>query len=184
MGQRGDQRLVLTLVIMLVVALGAAVAVAGLQRAQLRSVPLAAPRALPAQGAGSTAVEVSADVWAHPASGPVQDLMARHFGAINAKNYPAWAATVSPVRAAELPEPAWREAYASTTDGTVRISRIDEVGPGRLLALVSFVSVQRPADAPDALRTGRICWRSTYALVGEPMVIEAGNPGSVLRGAC
>lgn len=174
----------MTLVVVLVVALGAMIGVAGLRLAQMRAVPMAAPRALPAQGAGSPGVEVSVDAWAHPGAQAVQDLLGRYFEAINTKNYIAWAATVTPARAGQQPETAWRQSYASTTDGTIRISRIDEVGPGKLAALVSYLSVQNPEDAPDGLKAGRICWRASFPLVGNPPLIDVGPPSSVLRGAC
>jgi hypothetical protein len=174
-----------TLVIVLVVALGAMLGVAGLRLAQMRAVPLAAPRAQPAQGAGSTALEVSADVWAHPQAGVVEDVLGRYFNAINSKNYQAWAATVTPALVSQQPETTWRQGYNSTTDGTIRVSRIDAFGPGKLVALVSYVSVQRPEDGPEGLKTGRICWRAAFPLVGSPPLIDIGKPGSVLlRGAC
>jgi hypothetical protein len=173
-----------TLVVVLVVAVGAVVGLSGLKLAQLRSVPLAAPRALPAQGAGPTAVEMSADVWAHSSGAAVYDVVKRHFGAINTKDYAAWTATVVPARAAQQPEAAWRQAYASTVDGTIRVSRIDEEAPGRLVAMISFISTQRPDSAPDDLKAPRICWRAAFSLVGDPPVIDVSRSGSLLRGAC
>lgn len=175
----------MTLVIVLVVALGAMFGVAGLRLAQMRAVPMAAPRAQPAQGAGPTALEVSTDAWAHPSAPIVQDVLTRYFDAINTKNYQAWAATVTPALVSQQPESTWRQGYASTTDGTIRVSRIDEFGSGKLVALVSYVSVQRPEDGPDGLKAARICWRAAFPLVGNPPVIDMGKPGSVLlRGAC
>jgi hypothetical protein len=173
-----------TLAVVLVVALGAALGLAGLRLAELRSVPLAAPRALPVQGAGATTVEVSADAWAHSSGAAVRDLLARHFGAINTKNYGQWTSTVVSARVAQQPEAAWQQAYASTVDGTIRISRIIEESPGRLIALVSFVSTQRPESAPDDLKAPRICWRTAFTLVGEPPLIDVSRSGSLLRGAC
>lgn len=173
-----------TLVVVLVIVLCAAWGLAGLRLAQLRSVPLAAPRAIPVQGPGATTVETSADSWAHSEGPAVLEVLSRHFDAINAKDYPAWASTVVSARVSQQPEMAWRQAYASTIDGTIRISRIDESSPGRLIALVSFVSTQRPESAPDDLKAPRICWRTAFTLVGEPPLIDVSRSGSLLRGAC
>lgn len=172
------------MVVVLVVAIAGVIGLSGLRLAQLRSVPMAVPRSLPAQGAGATAVEVSADVWAHSSGAAVYDVLKRHFGAINTKDYSAWAGTVVPARAAQQPEAAWRQAYASTIDGTIRISRVDEQAPGRLVAMVSYISTQRPDSAPDDLKAPRICWRAAFSLVGDPLLIDVSRSGSLLRGAC
>jgi hypothetical protein len=184
MVRRGDRRWAVTLVVVLLVTLGALVGVAGLRLAQMRAVPLAAPRAFPVEGAGSTSLEVSADAWAHSSSQAVQDVLSRYFEAINQKNYAAWAATVTPALAAEQPEAAWRQGYRSTQDGTIRLSRIDEVAPGRLVALVSFVSAQRPEDAPNRLNLAQICWRVSMPLAGDPLRVDVSKPGGVLQGKC
>jgi hypothetical protein len=173
-----------TLVVVLLVLVGALIGVAGLRLAQMRAVPLAAPRALPASGAGSTSLEVSNDAWAYSSGPAVQDVLSRYFDAINAKNYAAWTTTVTPARAAQQTEAAWQQGYATTVDGTIRLSRIDEVSPGHLVALVSYLSVQRPEDGPEGLKTSRICWRESIPLVGDPLQIDVGKSGSTLRGAC
>lgn len=173
-----------TLVVILLVLVGALVGVAGLRLAQLRTVPLAAPRALPAFGAGSTTLELSSDAWAD-ASGPaVSALLGRYFDAINTKNYQDWVTTVTPARAAGQTEQTWLQGYASTVDGTIRLSRIDSAGPGRLVAMVSYLSTQRPEDAPQGLAAARICWREAMPLVGDPPLIDVAKPGAVLRGRC
>lgn len=165
-------------------ALGALVGVAGLRLAQMRAVPLAAPRAFPIQGAGNPGLEVSSDAWAYSSGQAVSDVLSRYFQAINQKDYAAWTRTVTPAVAAQHPEAAWRKGYATTQDGTIRLSRIDEVGPGRLEAMVSFVSSQNPADAPDKLNLAQICWRISVPLVGDPPLIDVNKPGSVLQGKC
>ncbi|MDQ2708136.1 MAG: hypothetical protein M3Z25_11080 [Actinomycetota bacterium] len=181
---RGGRRWVVTLTLVLVVALSLVLVVGVLRLAQLRSVPLGAPRALPAQGAGASTVELSADAATHPSASAVRDLLNRYFDAINAKSYLAWATTVVPARVTDQPEPEWRQAYASTTDGAIRISRIDEQSPGRLVALVFFISTQSPESAPDGLKEPRICWRTAFSLVGDPMLIDSGRTASLLRGRC
>jgi len=50
--------------------------------------------------------------------------------------------------------------------------------------MVSYLSTQRPEDAPSGLQTARICWRESIPLVGEPPLIDvgktAGNPARSL----
>jgi hypothetical protein len=173
-----------TLVVVLLVLVGALIGVAGLRLAQMRAVPLAAPRALPGVGPGSTSLEVSNDAWSYSSGPAVQDVLTRYFDSINTKNYPGWLATVTPARAAAQTPEQWQKGYASTVDGTIRLSRIDEIAPGRLVALVSYLSTQRPEDAPQGLQTARICWREAIPLVGDPPLIDVGKSGSILRGAC
>ena len=181
----GTRRWQVTLTLVLVVTLGMVVVVGVLRLAQLRSVPLGAPRALPAAGAGPTKVEMSADASNHAAAEAVQEVLTRHFNAINQKSYPAWATTVVPARVTAQPEPAWRQAYGSTVDGTIRVSRIDEQAQGRLTALVSFVSTQSPESAPDGFKAGRICWRVAFSLVGEQQpLIDVSKSSSQLLGRC
>jgi hypothetical protein len=121
----------------------------------------------------------------------VRDQLQRHFDAINAKDYRAWTTTVVPQRAKRLDEAEWRAAYASTTDGTIRIDRIDplpatgvgDAGDG-VLVRVRFVSTQNVEDAPPDLRAPRICWRSTLPMRGLPPLIDMTGGGSSLREAC
>jgi len=49
---------------------------------------------------------------------------------------------------------------------------------------VSYLSVQRPEDGPEGLKTSRICWRESIPLTGEPPRIDVGKNGSILRGSC
>jgi hypothetical protein len=173
-----------TLSLVLVVALGLVVVVGVLRLAQLRSVPLGAPRAQPTQGAGPSTVELSADAVNHSSADAVRDLLVKHFTAINSKNYVAWANTVVAARVSGQPEPAWRQAYGTTVDGTVRIIRIDEQAAGRLVALVSFVSTQKPENGPDGLKLGQICWRVAMPLVADPLRIDVAKTGNTLLGPC
>lgn len=160
-------------------------------RSAAGSAPYAAPRPVPAQGAGPGEVELSADAGAHPAADAVREQLQRHFDAINSKNYQAWKTTVVPERAERLDEAEWRDAYASTTDGTIRIDRIDplsEAGEGDtvdgVLVRVRFVSTQNAEDAPPDLQAPRICWRSTLPMRGMPPLIDLTEGGSSLREAC
>jgi hypothetical protein len=155
--------------------------------------PYAAPRPVPAQGAGPGEVELSADAGSHPAAEAVREQLQRHFDAINSKDYQAWTTTVVPERVERLDEAEWRAAYSSTTDGTIRIDRIDplpaagegEGDPGDgVLVRVRFVSTQNLEDAPPDLQSPRICWRSTLPMRGMPPLIDVTGGGSSLREAC
>ena len=184
----------MTLVVVLVVALGSLIGIAGLRLAQMRSEPLAFPRtfagpsgpeAAPMTGAGSPDVEVSVDAWADPSGKAVADALGNFFDAINSKSYAAWTDTVTPQFVASQPEAIWSKGYGTTTDGTIRLARIDRAAPGRLLALVYFVSVQNPEDGPEGLKIAQICWRQAIPLTGQPLKVDISNkPGDILRGRC
>lgn len=186
----------MTLVVVLVVALGSLIGIAGLRLAQMRSEPMAFPRtfagpdpnhpeAAPMTGAGSPDVEVSGDAWADPSGQAVSDALSNYFDAINSKNYGAWTNAVTPALAAANPEEGWRSGYGTTTDGTIRLARIDQVAPGRLIALVYFVSSQNPQDGPEGLKIPQICWRQAFPLTGQPLKVDISNKqGDVLRGPC
>jgi hypothetical protein len=175
-----------TLVVVLVVALGAMLGVAGLRLAQMRSVPMASPRAYPASGPGQPGLEVSSEAWSYPSSPQVQDVLSRYFDAINSHNYGAWAATMTPAAVGEQTDTVWAKLYGkpSTQAGTIRLSRVDEVAPGRVVALVSYVTAQSPDDAPNNLKLSQVCWRVSYALAGTPPKIDISGPSSVTLGPC
>jgi len=185
-----------TLVVVLVVALGSLVGIAGLRLAQMRSEPMAFPSTFagpnphhpepaPMTGAGSSDIEVSFDAWADPSGRAVADALGNYFNAINSKSYPDWTNAVTPAFAAANPEDAWLKGYATSTDGTIRLARIDQIAPGRMLALVYFVSAQNPQDAPEGLKIPQICWREAFPLTGQPLKVDVNNnQGDVLRGPC
>jgi hypothetical protein len=168
-----------TLVVVLVVTLGALIGIAGLRLAQMRSVPMAGARVAPATGAGSPELEVSVDASADPSFEAVTDLLDRYFKAISAHDYSAWAATVTPARAAQVSEADWAKSYQQ--DGTIRLSRIDQVGPGQLLALVSYVSER---DNPPPGQSAQRCWREALPLTGSPLKVDVSRPGDILSGPC
>jgi hypothetical protein len=178
----------------LAIVLGALLVVGGAAALASRSAagpaPFGAPRAVPAQGAGPGEVELSADAARHPAADVVREQLQRHFDAINTRNYEAWRTTVVKERSDRLGEKEWRDAYASTRDGTIRVDRIDAfpaAGPDdadRLLVRVRFVSTQNLEDAPPDMRVPRICWRSTLPMRGLPPLIDTTGGGSSLREAC
>jgi hypothetical protein len=193
---QGDRRWAVTLVVVLVVTLGALIGIAGLRLAQMRSEPMAFPRTFtgpdparpepaPMTGAGSPNVEVSGDAWADPSGRAVATLLSQYFDAINAKNYAAWTGTVTPATVTANPEASWRKEYATKTDGTIRLARIDQVSQDRYLALVYFVTAQAPQDGPEGLKIPQICWRVSFPLTGQPLKIDIGSKlNDVLLGAC
>lgn len=146
--------------------------------------PLRAAPPIPASGVGSSEVLLSADALAHPAHELVRAQLQRHYDAINAKDYAAWVATVVPERSAALDEAAWREAYDSSQDGTVRIDRIDDLEGARVLVRVRFVSIQDVEDAPPDVPARRICWHSSLPMSGVPPLIEQTGGGSSIAVPC
>jgi hypothetical protein len=146
--------------------------------------PADAPSAVPADGVGSTAVVLSADATLHPDHQAVLDRLQAYFDAINARDHAAWAAAVTPERAAQQPEADWQAGVRSTRDGSVRVDRIVDAGPGTTLALVRFVSTQDVADAPADLRVARICWRQALPMTGTPLRIASGSPSDTLATPC
>jgi hypothetical protein len=147
-----------------------------------------APPPVPAEGAGSSEVQLSAGAAIHPAAERVRAQLQRHYDAINERDYAQWRATVVPARAAALDEGDWQDAYASTKDGSIRVERIDpdrSAEPdGGLLVRVRFISTQAVEDAPPDLRAERICWRSTLPMRGTPPLIDVTGGGSSARQAC
>lgn len=146
--------------------------------------PLRAAPAVPDVGAGAPDVQLSADAGTHPAAAAVRSQLQIHFDAINARDYAGWVSTVVLARSAALPEADWQAAYGTTTDGTIRIDRIDDLEGGRVLVLVRFVSTQAVADAPDGVPAERVCWRSALPMGGEPPLIEQTGGGSSVPTAC
>jgi hypothetical protein len=146
------------------------------------------PPDVPAEGVGSSEVQLSPDAANHPAAEDVLAQLQRHYDAINERDYAQWRATVVPARSAALDEGDWQDAYASTKDGFIRVERIDPdrgAGPdGGLLVRVRFISTQAVEDAPPDLRAERICWRSTLPMRGTPPLIDMTGGGSSARQAC
>jgi hypothetical protein len=142
------------------------------------------PPEVPAEGVGSSEVELSPDAAAHPAGDEVQAQLQRHYDAINDRDYEQWRATVVPARAEALGEPEWQKAYATTRDGSIRVERIDPDPEGGLLVRVRFISTQSVENAPQDLPAERICWRSTLPMRGTPPLIDRTGGGSSAREAC
>lgn len=123
-------------------------------------------------GAGPWVVELAPDVRADPGGADVQTLLQRHFDAINYGDYEAWQATVTRQRAAAFPRQLWHDQYRSTTDGSILVHRIEPATAGSVV-LISFISVQDPALAPDQ-RSDCLRWRVGYLVVRERNQLRLG----------
>ncbi|ANY08450.1 hypothetical protein AFB00_21670 [Pseudonocardia sp. HH130630-07] len=146
--------------------------------------PSAAPPSVPDEGAGSGIVTISDGAASHPAAQLVLEQVQRYFNAVNGRDHETWARVVSPERAEQQPREVWLDGVGTTTDGTIRVDRIDPAPGGGVVALVRFVSVQSPEDGPPGLQVGRICWQATYPMAGSPPRIMVGDPGGVLGAPC
>ncbi|MCW0212383.1 MAG: hypothetical protein OJJ54_03410 [Pseudonocardia sp.] len=179
------RRAILVAVVLVVVLVGGGIGAAVARNRTFEgSAPLYSPPVVAGSTAGPTEVTLSLDALAHPEAEAVRGRLQSYFDAINAKDYRRWADVVVPERAVQQPEEAWQEGVRTTVDGSIRVDRIDDYPGDAVLALVRFVSTQDPADAPDALRTGRICWRGTLPLTGTPLRIDTGSAGSLVGAPC
>lgn len=131
------------------------------------TVPAPTPTTTIARGEepGPRGVELAADAKAESSSGAIQDLLQRHFDAINNLHYEGWQSTVTRQRAATFPEQRWLDQYRTTTDGAILVHRIEPTTTGAVV-LISFTSIQdrelAPDKASDCLR-----WRVSYSVVVE-----------------
>ncbi len=136
---------------------------------------------------GPSTVELSPDAAAHPAAPLIQDLLQRHFNAINNRDYAAWASTVVARRSAEMAEPQWQRAYASSRDGGILVNRIEPSWDGGDVVLLAFTSTQDPASAPANLPDSRCTrWWVSYRVVTERELlrIDAGIKHTTLNADC
>lgn len=135
---------------------------------------------------GPRTVMLTADVEAHPDAEQVRALLQYHFDAINSGDYELWAGTVTAQRARHTRPSAWREQYRTTLDGSIVVHRLEARPGGGLVALLSFTSVQDPADAPPDLPVSCLRWQVSYPLVYEEdeLRLAAGSPKASLRNPC
>ena len=172
MPARGDRRLRPVALLALVVLLAAAGAGLVLRNLAPAGPPdgvssAAGSSAAPAEPPGPRTVTLTADVRAHPAAEQVQALLQDYFDAINEGSYDLWSRTVTADRIQNTGRSAWAEQYRSTLDGSIVVHRLEPRPGGGLVALLSFTSVQNPADAPPELPVGCLRWRVSYQLVNE-----------------
>lgn len=138
------------------------------------------------QEPGPAAVVLTEDSAVHPGANQIRKVLQKYFDAINAGDYKLWRSAVIPQWARDFGEAAWRNQYRSTLDGSIMVQRLEPRMGGGLIALVSYTSVQNPADAPPALQVRCLRWRVSYPLIGEGDQIRLGpsSPNSDLRMAC
>lgn len=135
---------------------------------------------------GSRLVRLADDATAHPDADEVRRVLQNHFDAINSGDYDLWTSTVTADRVRATGRAAWRQQYRSTLDGDIRVHRLEPRPGGGLVALLSFTSVQDPADAPADMPVRCLHWRVSY-----PLVVERGElrlaltpPNASLRTPC
>ncbi|HEY6424209.1 MAG TPA: hypothetical protein VIY28_13355 [Pseudonocardiaceae bacterium] len=135
---------------------------------------------------GPATVALVEDVVVHPDAERARKLLQRYFDAINAGDYQLWRSTVTPQRARDTGENAWRDQYRSTLDGSIVLHRLEPRAGGGLLALLSFTSLQNPADAPPELPVRCLRWQVSYPMIGEADQLRLGpsSPLANLRAPC
>jgi hypothetical protein len=116
---------------------------------------------------GTRDVNGTPDATAHPLYQTVRVLLQRYFDAINDKDYASWQRTVISERVQRQPEEKWRNDYRTTRDGSVVIFRIELGEDDTARVLMTFTSVQDPADAPQELPAACIRWNVVFPLVRE-----------------
>ncbi|WP_291415785.1 hypothetical protein [Actinophytocola sp.] len=134
----------------------------------------APPAVLPAQTSippskqpGPATVEGTLDATSHPLYETVRELLQRYFDAINSRDYTAWQRTVIRERIDTTPEKEWRSDYRTTHDGSILIYRVELGERDTARVLMTFTSVQDPADAPKELPAPCIHWNVVFPLVQE-----------------
>ncbi|HEY0638638.1 MAG TPA: hypothetical protein VGD67_13390 [Pseudonocardiaceae bacterium] len=135
---------------------------------------------------GPTGVTLSADAAAHPDGARIQELLQRHFNAINNHDYAVWVSTVVARRIADTSEEDWQQQYSTSRDGSIVVNRIEPATGGQVV-LISFTSTQAPEDAPVNL-PGADCvrWWVSYRVVterGQPR-IDAGVRNTTINAPC
>jgi len=104
----------------------------------------------------------AADASAHPLYETMRGLLQTYFNAINGRRYELWRTVVSTRRAKLQPEKDWLAAYHSTHDGSIVVYRIESSPTGTAKILLTFTSVQNPADAPLELPEKCIHWKIVF----------------------
>jgi hypothetical protein len=121
----------------------------------------------PSEQPGPVDVQGTADATTHPLYNTLQPLLQRYFDAINAKDYEAWAATVTTDRRETQPEEKWLSDYRSTRDGSIVIYRIETGGDSTARVLLHFTSTQDPNDAPPEFKVACIQWNVVWSFARE-----------------
>ncbi|MGQ0719804.1 MAG: hypothetical protein ACT4NP_21285 [Pseudonocardiales bacterium] len=182
------QRLLAVTLVVFAAAAGAGLLVRELQPAAVAgggdSIPAnAAPRG---PEPGPTTVTIAEDVAVHPAATRVRTVLQEYFDAINAGNFKLWRSTVTSQLARDTGEAAWRDQFRSTLVGSIVLHRLEPRAGGGLVALLSFTSLQDPADAPPELPVRCLRWWVSYPLIGEgdEVRLSPGSSNADLRVPC
>lgn len=122
----------------------------------------------PSEQPGPATVEGTLDATSHPLYETVRELMQRYFDAINSHDYQAWQRTVTRERIEATDEATWRANYRTTQDGSILIYRIELGERDTARVLMTFTSVQNPANAPKELPAPCIHWNVVFPLVEKP----------------
>lgn len=117
-------------------------------------------------------VEMAPAAQQHPRSAEVRALLQSYFDAINARDYAAWAVTVTTEQSEARPRAEWQQSYSTTTDSSIKALDIDD---DPLRVRLWFTSEQNPQFAPDDMPVDCINWDVTYLLVDQ-------NGGLVIAG--
>jgi hypothetical protein len=135
---------------------------------------------------GPTTVALVEDAAVHPDADRVRTVLQKYFDAINAGDYQLWRSVVTPQQARDTGEAAWRHQYRSTLDGSIVLHRLEPRVGGGLIALLSFTSLQDPADAPPDLPVRCLRWWVSYPLIGEGKALHLSPslPNANLRVPC
>jgi hypothetical protein len=123
---------------------------------------------------GPATVVLAEDAALHPDAERIRKVLQQYFDAINAGNYQMWSGAVIPQWARDTGEAAWRAQYRSTLDGSMVVHRLEPRAGGGLVALMSFTSLQNPADAPRELPVRCLRWWVSYPLFGEGEALRLG----------
>lgn len=189
---RRGRGVVLVVLLVLSGAVGAGVALRNLEQREKAAVmapPVGAPHpggTLAAPEPGPSTVRLAGDAAAHPEAEQIQKLLQKYFDAINTGDYQLWRTVVIPQWARDTGESAWRTQYRSTLDGNIVIHRLEPRLGGGLIALISFTSLQNPADAPPELRVRCLRWWVSYPLIGQGDQLRLGPsaPSANVRVPC
>lgn len=179
----------MVVVVVLVAAAAIGVVLRGMRQASAAGgagLAASTTAAVSSQHAGAKTVEFVADVAAYPGAARVRTLLQNYFDAINQGNYQLWSGTVLAQRTRDTSKSDFLAQYRSTVDTNIVVHRLEAWPGGGLLALISFTSVQDPADAPPDLRVGCLRWRVSYPLVTEAgqLRIGAASPNTSLHEPC
>jgi hypothetical protein len=185
-GRRGRTAIVVTAVVVIIAAVGGALAfelrahrahpqagpataaspgASQAQRAQpspANSPPAGATSPPPSHSPGNAIVAVAPAAARNPSAPRVVNLLTKYFTAINSHDYPAYLRLLDPQMQRIETAQRFSEGFRSTTDSGATLTGLSTAPDGRLAAVVRFTSHQSPADSPD--RTACTHWTITLYL--------------------